>query len=610
MEDPVVPLERNLYGHPLAGLLWERQFEKILLKHGWEEIPNWECLFVHREKGLFLSSYVDDKKLAGKKQNLDPMWKLLNKEVDLGEPTSFLDHVYLGCTQRQCEISKNTVDNYRTMFESRISAERVEKLPFPQNLRISSWSYDMAGRAKKCVERYCELANKTTQQLYKVSTACIDDHHFIYLARIGRPDILWSVNKLARSITKWTKACDKRLNRLILDIHHTCDYKQYCHVGNTAKQCRLGLFQDSDFAGDLEDSKSTSGGTLCNFGSHTFVPISWMFKKQTAVSHSSTESEIISLDTGLRLDGLPALELWDLIVSVLGNVSRVSDGSGKPECDVHKHHKPHKTIDVMKDIDSVPSNVQSARQEALLYVFEDNEAVIKMMIKGRCPTMRHVSRTHRVALDWLFDRINLDPKIQIKYIDTKNQLADIVTKGNFTRDKWNHLLNLVNISHFSSTACTAAMAKRAQQGSGEERVTGKSRPMMNLTARMPSVVSSSTSSNPGRTSYGYQDPVKSVAGDDRSGKPERPSPPGYSKEDYGQSWSSQEWKSGAAAHDRSGKPEKTSWDMMQQVAPHREEPLLDGNAHSVRYGEMIHDGSVKPEIVNQREEANSENFVM
>ena len=124
MEDPVVPLERNLYGHPLAGLLWERQFEKILLKHGWEKVSNWECLFVHREKGLFLSVYVDDIKLAGKKQNIDPMWKVLNKEVDLGEPTSFLDHVYLGCTQRQCEISKDIVDNYRTMFESRISAER------------------------------------------------------------------------------------------------------------------------------------------------------------------------------------------------------------------------------------------------------------------------------------------------------------------------------------------------------------------------------------------------------------------------------------------------------------------------------------------------------
>ena len=371
------PAWKILSGHPLAGLLWERQFEKILLKHGWEKIPNWECLFVHREKGLFLSLYVDDIKLAGKKQNLDPMWKILNQEVDLGEPTSFLDHVYLGCTQRQCQVSKDIVDNYRTMFESRISAGGTEKLPFPQNLRISSWSYDMEGHAKKCVERYCELANKTTQQLYKVSTPCIDDHHFkeeemksvgelshvcsqiapkcLYLARIGRPDILWSVNKLARSITKWTKACDKRLNRLISYIHHTCEYRQYCHVGNTAKHCRL----------DLEGSKSTSGRTLCIFGSHTFVPISWMCKKQTAVSHSSTESEIISLDTGLRLDGLPALELWDLIVSVFGSVSQISDRTRRPVNDVKEHQKSQWNINVMENIDSVPSNVQSSRQEAL-----------------------------------------------------------------------------------------------------------------------------------------------------------------------------------------------------------------------------------------------------
>ena len=117
--------------------------------------------------------------------------------------------------------------------------------------------------------------------------------------------------------------------------------------------------------------------------------------------------------------------------------------------------------------------------------------------------------------------------------------------------------------------------------------------MMNLTARMPSVVSSSTSSNPVRTSYGYQDPGKSVVVDDRPGKLDRLSPAGYSKEDYGRSWSSQEWKSGAAEHDRSGKPETTSWDMMQQVDPHREEPLLGGTAHSARYGETIHDGSGK-----------------
>ena len=154
------------------------------------------------------------------------------------------------------------------------------------------------------------------------------------------------------------------------------------------------------------------------------------------------------------------------------------------------------------------------------------------------------------------------------------------------------------------------MAKRAQQESGEGRVTAKSRPMMNLTARTPSFVSSSTSSNLGRTSYGYQDPGKSVASDDRSGKLEKPSQPGYSKEDYGQSWPSQEWKSGAAEPDRSGKPEEISWDTKHKVDPHREEPLFGRNAHSARYGELIHDRTGKPVSVHHQEQAYFENFIM
>ena len=81
--------------------------------------------------------------MAGKKQNIDPMWKVLYEEDDLGEPTSLLDHVFLGCTQKQCEVSTDIVDNYRTMFESRISAGTTEKLPYFENFRISSWSYGM-----------------------------------------------------------------------------------------------------------------------------------------------------------------------------------------------------------------------------------------------------------------------------------------------------------------------------------------------------------------------------------------------------------------------------------------------------------------------------------
>ena len=123
-----------------------------------------------------------------------------------------------------------------------------------------------------------------------------------------------------------------------------------------------------------------------------------------------------------------------------------------------------------------------------------------MTIKGRSPTMRHVSRTQRVALDWLFDRINVDPKIQLRYIDTKHQLADILTNGNFTRDEWNNLLLLFNISHVSSLCCAQnfsliscfkTMAKRVQEHKGEERIVATSKPMgMNLS----SIVSASSSS--------------------------------------------------------------------------------------------------------------------
>ena len=142
----------------------------------------------------------------------------------------------------------------------------------------------------------------------------------------------------------------------------------------------------------------------------------------------------------------------------------------------------HTILDLTK-IDHVPSNGTRSGSNAMLCVCDDNEAVVKMIIKERSPTMRHVSRTHRVALDWLFNRINLDSKIQIRYIDTKHRLTDILTKGNFTRDEWNNQFQLFNISHFSSTCCAEnsgliccsnTMAKRMQEQKGEERSVAKS----------------------------------------------------------------------------------------------------------------------------------------
>ena len=116
-----------------------------------------------------------------------------------------------------------------------------------------------------------------------------------------------------------------------------------------------------------------------------------MCKKQTSVSHSSTESEIISLDAGLRLDGIPALDLWDLIVAVLGNTNqnRIEQGDllmnkrevRSPPHTIQKRKQSQRVINDLDNVDFIPSNVKSSHQEALLHVFEDNEAVIKMILR-------------------------------------------------------------------------------------------------------------------------------------------------------------------------------------------------------------------------------------
>ena len=121
----------------------------------------------------------------------------------------------------------------------------------------------------------------------------------------------------------------------------------------------------------------------------------------------------------------------------------------------------------------------------------------------------------------------------------------------------------------------------------------------------------SASSNPGRTSYGYQDPGKSAPTDDRTGKLVQPSRPDYTQEDYGQSWSSQEWEKWElqSTIDR-GNLRKHLGMHCKKVDPHREESLLGRNAHSARYGELIHDRTGKPVSVHHQEQAYSENFVM
>ena len=217
---------------------------------------------------VFLSVYANDRKMAGKTQNMPKMCAKLQKRVDLDDPVSFTDEVHFGCTQRAARVKNGIVtEKEKIVLEADQHKNKVQNT---SQLGATTWKV-MLGSALNAV------ANCPARRLpNKVSTSCLDGHHLrpedleivaefpetwsqvqltcLYSARIGRPDLLWTVDNLAGSVTKWNGAWCLRLARLISYIHHTTNYKHYCHVGNQAMDCKLELVQDADFAGKVTDS--------------------------------------------------------------------------------------------------------------------------------------------------------------------------------------------------------------------------------------------------------------------------------------------------------------------------------------------------------------------
>ena len=200
-------------------------------------------------------------------------------------------------------------------------------------------------------------------------------------------------------------------------------------MGNTAQQ---GLFQDSDFAGDLEDSKST-WGEFCAYLEVTRLFPEVGCARSKLLSHTARRNLklflLMQVDAWMEFPflilGIWLLKRYIILPSNLRNPKKKC----RETCGMTHHQKhtnsqtktqiQHNDLE-LSDVDYVSSNVKTSHSRALLHIFQDNEAVIKMIIKGRSPTMRRVPRTHRAALDWFFDRINLDRKIQMKYVDAKN----------------------------------------------------------------------------------------------------------------------------------------------------------------------------------------------
>ena len=120
-------------------------------------------------------------------------------------------------------------------------------------------------------------------------------------------------------MSRWNRNCDLRMYKLYDYLAGTVEHVQEAFCGDKADQLHLLLYCDASFADCIRTNKSTSGLYIALAGPNTFIPIAAICKKQTCVSHSSTESEVVAMELGLRSEALPILTLWDLVIDVMDN---------------------------------------------------------------------------------------------------------------------------------------------------------------------------------------------------------------------------------------------------------------------------------------------------
>ena len=213
-----------------------------------------------------------------------------------------------------------------------------------------------------------------------------------YEARMGRYDLIRPVQALASRVTKWNHLCDRKLHRLISHVNSTLDLHLYGWVGDSPEFIELVAYCGADLAGDCTDSKSASGVLICLVGPRTYMPITGVSKKQTSVSKSTPEAEIVALDHGVSKEGTALATLWQHAI-----------GKGKET------------------------------QPFIINVLEDNESACRIVITGNNPNMRYMSRTQRIDISWLNERFN------------DGQGADIFTKACVDKVVWNRNLHTLGM---------------------------------------------------------------------------------------------------------------------------------------------------------------------
>ena len=221
-----------------------------------------------------------------------------------------------------------------------------------------------------------------------------------YGARHCRWDLVCPTTWLTRYLTRWSRAHDKMLFRLVSYLWCTLEDTMSGFVADAPGSLYLQHSIDADHGGDVLDIKATSGGHLMLKGPHTAFPFLETCKKQTCSSNGSTEAEVVSLSWCMRMDGLPMVLLWETLLN----------------------------------------------RRIRILVLEDNIGTIQAIEKGYSPALRHLPKTQKTSLDFLNYLIHVCKLVDIEYVATELQIADIFTKAVKVAD-WAKACHLLGICH-------------------------------------------------------------------------------------------------------------------------------------------------------------------
>ena len=278
----------------------------------------------------------------------------------------------------------------------------------------------------------------------------------LFAARMARWDLLRATQSLASRVTKWSSDCDLGLHRLVCYINSSLDTMMSGFIGDSIMDCRLWLFSDSDFAGEY-DSKSTTGCAMFLVGPNTYYPLNAFSKKQTSITMSSTESEVVAANHGLRAEGLPCLSLWYFLWR--GDAGRKAEPRAEKEDEIVARIDPEldeirygtTRPDGLSIADINGLHVQLPRSFQIRHM-EDNQATITLLLLGQAGVLRHTDRTQRVSFSWLKQQYD-HGHFRLLNVGTSEQTADVFTKPFTEKNRWVHALKLIGHTSSAHAGC-------------------------------------------------------------------------------------------------------------------------------------------------------------